>query len=260
MKVAVNQAKQTIADYRYRAQVVREIHSGTAEKKRKWDLAHTILTVVLGAAITFFGFMGTDKIWDSIFNDPVTTPITQGVNQPITQGLETPHAGKNQSSTPVLLRKNSVDLGFNVAALGLFIISLLNLVFRWKEEHTLHFQGVVKLTQFSNWLNEKEMSISDEVDLSVMREIRLKYQVIVEQLPPNNRKDYLAAKKRLAQKEQKNDSAKKQSVFATASNTDTENEAKIVVDFIKSSPVHMQVLAVLRGVDPNLWLGGGGCS
>lgn len=249
MKVTAYQARQTIADYRYRAQVVREIHSGTAEKKRTWDLAHTILTVVLGAAITFFGFMGTDKIWESISN-------TSG-SPTITQGPETSSVDKNKSSNLVPSKKNNFDLWFNVAALGLFIISLLNLVFRWKEEHILHFQGVVKLTQFSNWLNEKEMSISDEVDLSVMREIRLTYQVIVEQLPPNNRKDYLSAKKRLALKEQKNYLTKKQSVFAAALSTDTESEIKIVVDFVKSSPVHMQVLAVLRGVDPNLWLGGG---
>ena len=207
------------------------------------------MIVVLGAAITFFGFMGTDRIWDGIFST--------SENLINTKGGETASIDKNQSSNLVPTSKKGFDLGFNIAALGLFIISLLNLVFRWKEEHILHFQGVVKLRQFLNWLNEKEISIIDEVDLSIIREIRFKYQVIVEQLPPNNRKDYIAAKKRLAEKEHKVSSVNTPSVLSIASNSYTDSEARMVIDLIKSSLIHMQVLAVLRGVDSNLWLGGG---
>ena len=52
-------------DFRRRANVVREIQSGLAQTKRRWDIAHTILVVVLGAAITFLGFMGPDRILDA---------------------------------------------------------------------------------------------------------------------------------------------------------------------------------------------------
>lgn len=261
MKISSSVIKAAIANYRRRAIVVREIHSGIAESKRKWDLRHTVSTVALGAAITFFGFMGPDRIFESL---PSQTPAELNKSPADFKSLSSD--GPATVEKPTVLQNSSeanaarsgggktkmlFDLGFNIATLLLFVTSLLNLIFRWKEDHTAHFQGVVKLTQFVNWLDEIEICLDKDAEFSLLREIRLKYQVIVEQLPPNNRAEYLAAKDRLAKN---GSSTQGQNMPSQAISPDY---SKMLVDAIKGSVLHMKLLEVMRDIDHGLWLGGG---
>lgn len=260
MKIPSSEIRTSISTYRRRAIVVREIHSGIAESKRKWDLRHTVSTVALGAAITFFGFMGPDRIFDSLPNqtkaevnqistDPKALSSSVDVLAEKSSSLQISTGTKATGS--VGNTKILFDLGFNIATLLLFVTSLLNLIFRWKEDHTAHFQGVVKLTQFVNWLDEVETCLGTDAECSLLREIRLRYQVIVEQLPPNNRADYLAAKGRLAQN---GASIQTQSMPTQPIGSDY---SKFLVDAVKDSVLHMKLLEAMKEIDPGLWLGGG---
>lgn len=250
-----------IDKYRNKATVVRQIHSNIAESNRKWDIRHTLTTIILGAIITFTGFMGTDRIFDTLFandlpyNAEGTSPAHLNhspdnikiINGEIKQPLTTIKDSSNY-------RKKIFDLVFNGAVLMLFITSVLNLIYRWKEDHTVHFQGVVRLTTYINWLDELKLVGVATADINLLKKIRGRYQSIVEALPPNDERDFLKAKRSLFEKEKSSSrSENSTSIVITAS-----DETEIVKDFIRKSPLLMLVLHALKNTQENqLWLAGG---
>lgn len=278
-----------VEKYRSKATVVRQIHSNIAESKRKWDIRHTLATIILGALFTFTGFMGTDRIFDTIFEvEPTPRKTDMAVNEKsqdegVIQGrnLEQKHVNPEtfpiakvelsgqSSSKPSLdqgrasqvpkatrssVSRKLFDFVFNGAALLLFITSVMNLIYRWKEEHTAHFQGVVKLTTYINWLDEFKLIGILTADVYALKKIRGRYQAIVESLPPNDEKDYLRAKLSLIKKER-----------GTPEHADVEMEdnqplegSDFIEELIRTSPLLMSVLIALRTVpDQQLWLAGG---
>jgi uncharacterized protein len=254
-------AKTCISEFRHRAVVVREIQSGLAQSKRRWDISHTILVVVLGAAITFLGFMGPDRIldsWPSVVASPATPSGTTTVSA-VSVAPPPPVNAAPAAAASVSLTNNSTkktfDLLFNICTLGLFITSLLNLIYRWKEEHSAHFQGVVKLTQYLHWLDELELNATGSFSPHTLREIRLKYQVIAEQLLPNSNSDYLAAKKRLLKK--KVNGSQGSRVSSASLNGGIGLSESLVIQAVSTSPVHQNLLAIAHEIRPDMWLGGG---
>jgi hypothetical protein len=236
-----------VARYRHKADVLKLIHSNKAESARRWDVRHTLAIIVLGALITFFGFMGPDRIMESLHPAPVPSAA------PSTGGADVPN--RSQSD---LTNKRLLDLGFNVAVLLLFVTSLLNLIYRWKEKQTEHFAGVVKLTQFINWLDEVTLLGTHPIDFARVKQIRTRYQRIVDALPPNDEKDYKRAKASQLNKTRlwgKTDSSQLQSQSTSASSDEADFE--FVCSLIKSSPVLMHVLEKLHETDNTLWLSGG---
>lgn len=277
--------KKYLEKYRNKANVVRQIHSSIAESKRKYDLYHTLATLVFGAIFTFTGFMGPERIYDvlvaptsensttppelkdvsaaglngitserkffTIDNSSSASSMEADANLPISEKRIVQEAQNLQAqSRSTAISKKVFDLIFNAAALLLFITSILNLVYRWKESHTAHFQGVVKLTAYINWLDEvKILGISDD-HVNVIKEIGSRYQVIVESLPPNDEKDYGKAKKALSKKD------KIKIHIQTKCDYDDDMEA-LFRKLIEGSPLLITVLRVLHNTDKNLWLGGG---
>lgn len=267
-----------IERYRNKATVVRQIHSNIAESKRKWDIRHTLTTIILGAVFTFTGFMGTDRIFDTVFLNGTANSSSSGDEG--SKGPIGPPAGlsstksmdeKYRSGPSDLSPKNEIssvatnaarnsssiisdrstsskkvfDLIFNGVALLLFIVSILNLIYRWKEDHTAHFQGVVKLTVYINWLDELKLIGVPTSDVFMLKKIRGRYQTIVESLPPNDEKDYLHAKQSLTKK------------VATTSGRDA-GRAEFLTQTILDSQLIMMILRELQAIDgPELWLGGG---
>jgi hypothetical protein len=298
-----------VEKYRNKATVVRQIHSNIAESKRKWDMRHTVMTIVLGAIITFSGFMGTDRIFDTLFSIGATSASKKVdvTAQPATSAhsmhavvqahndrdlaanrssLRSQQQGNNQESDNSDSQKNVkveespsygkklFDFVFNGAVLLLFITSVLNLIYRWKEDHTSHFQGVVKLTTYINWLDEIKLMGVSTADTYLIKKIRGRYQVIVESLPPNDEKDYLRAKHSLVKKE-KNSSKLKNFLVSVLSVIKKEQTCQriddrapsapdlslgtdFIKDLIKKSSLLMLVLSALRNEHGNqLWLAGG---
>jgi uncharacterized protein len=223
----VNLPKRTvlayIARYRRKATVVRQIHSDKAETKRGRDLVYTILTLVFGAITTFIGFTGPDRLFDILA------------------------ISKSEASQRLIF-----DFVFNLAVLCLFITTLLNLVFRWKEEHTAHFQSVVYLTQYLNWLDELELMCTANVPQIQVLEIRSRYQGIVEKLPPNNRNDYILATQRLKKVVDMKEAQQIKNELAMK-----EEREICLAEIVLSSTVLMLVLDAIKCVSPELWLGGG---
>ena len=115
-----------------------------------------------------------------------------------------------------------------------------------------HFQSVVYLTQYLNWLDEVELMCTADVPQVQVLEIRSRYQGIVEKLPPNNRDDYILATQRLKNVVDMKDAkqSKKDLVIK-------EEQEICLAEIVLSSTVLMLVLDAIKSVSPELWLGGG---
>lgn len=236
MKLFAQTVLEYIEKYRHKGIVVRQIHSDKAEFKRKGDFWYTILILIFGAITTFLGFTGSSRLFE----------IYAAVKEIFLQKPLITSAISKASEVIIF------DTLFNFFVLALFVISLLNLVFRWKEEHAEHFQSVVKLTQFLNWLDEVQLLHDKSSDSKIIHEIRSRYQGIVEQLPPNNRKDYKRAKKRLSE------IGKDKSIPISPHTTITINPQNAQIEsWILASPILCLVLSAMYEVDKGLWLGGG---
>jgi uncharacterized protein len=229
-----------IATFRNKAVVLREIHSNLAQKCRTFDLWFTVLTIFLISSSSFLGF----------------------------SGVETIHLVLMKSFFAKYIPELEIfKLAFNVGIFGIFFVSLLNLIFRWKENHTIHFQGVVRLTHFINWLDEQKI-LNTSFDEQLIKDISSKYAAIIDILPPNDAKDYLKAKQSLASKSTNKERIrccklaaflKKFSPFSFRSNNineSIEGEA-FFKELLNKSPLILPLLNCLRETDERFWLGGG---
>ena len=233
--------------YRNKATVLRKIHSDQANSRRSSDLWHTVVTIAAGALITFFGFTGTDRLleWVAGFSHSTLPSVAPAASASI--------GGATAAAAGGWLAKPTFEFFFNLAVLALFVTSLLNLIFRWKEEYVAHFQGVVNLTRFINWLDELRLTGIEPRDLSTIKEIRSRYQGIVEALPPNSDADYTKAKNELNQR-----------TTTSAPHAEADSETPpddpgtlFTLDIVRGSGLLMSVLRAMRSVNGQLWLGGG---
>ena len=240
-----------IARYRHKASLLAVIHSRLANKNSNWDLGHTFAVVVFTGLITFLGFIGTDRILDALG----TTGLTISTNETAPVPTKTPtkeliNLPSNQV-TPPLMNKQTFDFWFNLCVLMLFVASLLNLIFRWKERYNAHFSGVVKLRQFIGWLDELALLESSSIDAGKLKHIRHKYESIVELLPPNSDRDYMRARKDMREKATTNMSQE------INQNHNTLDDEQLVIKIVRNSPATMEVLRVASRHSTALWLGGG---
>jgi hypothetical protein len=146
------------------------------------------------------------------------------------------------------------DFWLNAAVEALFVISILNLIYRWKEDSTAHFQGVVRLTEYVNWLDELILLGTVNYEVALVKDIRSRYQSIVEMLPPNDDKDYERAKKKLGKQP---DMPLRTSESRQDARDESSLRLRLVLDAVQNSPVIMAVLRAMEVTDSRLWLGGG---
>ncbi len=249
---SIQELYKIIADHRRKAVVLREINSDLAQKCRSRDMWFTVVTLILVTLASFIGFSGTENI--------------QGAFNVLSSS-----SSEATSSIMGLLRGDSkfVTVTFNFIVLLIFLSSLLNLIFRWKENHTSHFQSVVRLTHYISWLDKKKV-LAKEFDEKIIEAIFAKYQAIIDTLPPNDDKDYVRAKKTLRKKELLKQDRGVGQLFqhvccAVASlklptwrNSKNEiNGEEFFSELIFSSQLLIPILKSIRDVDKNLWLGGG---
>ncbi|KWA86087.1 hypothetical protein WL29_11985 [Burkholderia ubonensis] len=228
-----------------------------AASNRKWDFRYTLLTILLGAVIAFLGFMGPDKIMAALYirevaagvkADAPASSAKQLAQSQTSAGAEV--EGRHDGDGAAAQEKLRWDFWLNAAVEALFVISILNLIYRWKEDSTAHFQGVVRLTQYINWLDELTFLGTVDHDVALVKDIRSRYQGIVEMLPPNDDKDYKRAKETLGERPDTNETRKDARDEPSLKHT-------LVLDAAQSSPVILTVLRAMEATDPRLWLGGG---
>lgn len=241
-----------VARYRHKASVLTLIHSALAHKNNKWDVGHTCSIVILTGLITFVGFIGTDRLIEAFGAERASAQAAVQSSTPsVTPAPATPLPATTVQS-PTNLHKATLDFVFNFFVVALFLASLLNLIFRWKERQVAHFQGVVKLKQFAGWLDELVLLSTYTVDVGRLKQIRQRYDGIVELLPPNSDDDYKRAKEKIA-------AGPTTSLSPTAAITSClqMSEHALVLGLVRCSPAIMEVLLAVSKVSGELWLGGG---
>lgn len=231
-------AQEYISSFRHKAIVLREIHSNLAENCRKKDTRFTVLTIFLISLSAFLGFSGTDLIYTIL-----------------------------KSMFPGMPKLGNFNFSFNFCTFIIFFISLLNLIYRWKENHTLHFQGVVRLTHFINWIDEQKI-LSKSFNEQFIKDISNKYAAIIDILPPNDTCDYIEAKKSLASKSKSQAVTKcnklsgffnkcfESNFFKCNKHSHIPGE-RFFKELIYKSPLILPLLKSMRDTDERFWLGGG---
>ena len=239
-----------LARYRNKASVLTIIHSDLANKNDKWDTRHTVTIVILTAIITFLGFIGSERLL-SIFWTLFGAIHVHSDHQTLAVAADQAASAANHTKEATAPQNVIFDFFFNLAVLLLFIASLLNLIFRWKERFNSHFQGVVKLKGYIGWLDEIMLLGLSARDSETIRCVRSRYQSIVEVLPPNSDKDYEEAKRKQSSGSSRSSPPQSMHAIGTASNQDQ------LLAFVETSPTIMSVLNSISRISDDLWLGGG---
>lgn len=205
---------------------------------------------MLTGLITFLGFIGTDRILDALGTTGSAIHASATASSAASANVLSPQANNQVAVTP-LARKATFDFWFNLGVLLLFVASLLNLIFRWKERYTSHFSGVVRLRQFIGWLDELALLESSSIDAGKLKHIRHQYESIVELLPPNSDRDYVLAKKSMEA------ASTATSPQGNIQSQNTLDDEQLVIKIVRNSPATMEVLRVAGRHSAALWLGGG---
>jgi uncharacterized protein len=214
-----------IADYVYRAKVLRQIMSNRAQTFRRVNGAQSLLTVVLTSFLGFVAFSGSEKV-KTYVNWFFTADAIQ------------------------------VEFCVNLLVFFLFVLATLHMVFHVGKHQNDAERAIVDLTAFINRTEdlisreETGQVILNQDDLS---RVRLDYESITRLLPANSDRDYVKAKGDIQTKEKRASrlTLTPQSLFDETQRTQT------MLALIHRSAETMRILQTLRQVDSRLYLGGG---
>ena len=155
---------ERVRDYRHKLVVLRQIMSNKARRYGRLNTAMKIATVFISSLLTFMGFTGIDNL-------------------------------SNYLSWFVSLTQEQVQLVFNLGVLGLFIVVILYLVFRFSEREAEASKAIVSITHLKNSVDDLLLKTErgrhvTEVDLQLVSE---KYEMLIEVLPSNSDREYKKA-------------------------------------------------------------------
>lgn len=212
-------------DYLRKVTILKQIMSNKARKFRAVNASQNIATVAVSSFLLFFGFSGLDKI----------TLYISWIHH---------------------VDRQVVELWFNLLVFLLFVIGVLHLVFRFSEKQASAERAVTSLAALAN---EIEDMITSKGNLVISQEpgridlIRARYESIVESIPANSDREFLRAKRDLAQKD-----SRLPTLFITPEQMfDQYRQEQIVSSIVLGSREIVEVLLALRDTDEALYLGGG---
>lgn len=169
--------KIVIENYKEDSKILRQIHQNKVFFYKNLSTCHTVITIIISAFLSLLGFRGLDSI-------KTILGITEEQD---------------------IIRLENI---FSVSIFIFFILAILKLVFRFEEKANTHMKAVSHLSGFIRDL--KDYLLMDDYDnseiKSINKEIRERYKMITETLPPCSdsdhkkaKDDYLAKKKEKGQ-------------------------------------------------------------
>lgn len=215
---------ERVRDYRHKLVVLRQIMSNKARRYGRLNTAMKIVTVFISSLLTFMGFTGIDNL-------------------------------SNYLSWFVSLTQEQVQLVFNLGVLGLFIVVILYLVFRFSEREAEASKAIVSITHLKNSVDDLLLKTErgrhvTEVDLQLVSD---KYEMLIEVLPSNSDREYKKALREVPVKQV----AKLTLQLAAQDLFIPRHQEEVLREIILKSDSIMQVLETLRTTDERLYLGGG---
>jgi hypothetical protein len=214
---------ERMSEYHHKLLILRQIMSNKSGRYGLVNNAANIATVVVSSGLTFIGFSGTDKL----------------------------HTYVNWLT---LVDKTKVEFIFNLLVLLLFILLMLHLVFRFGEKQAEAFRAVVSLTHLINEIEDRFARMHMHVlDAASVELVRQKYDTLIETIPANTDKEFLAAKKDFQSKK-----ARKLGLdLSVQSLFDSKAHERITDALIRRSELLMTALQAASQVDERLFIGGG---
>jgi uncharacterized protein len=214
-----------VDDYLRKITVLKQIMSNKARFYRAINAIQNIMTVVVSSILLFIGFSGPDKI-------------------------------KEYVSWIYPFTKDGAEFGFNFLVFLLFIMGVLHLVFRFTEKQSVAERAVASLAALGNELDDLADSLGTLVTTNEPMKVdllRARYEGIALNIPPNSDREFIRAKRDLANK-----SARKSHISINPRQLfDAAEQERIVSSIALGSRAIVDVLKVLSDIDPSLYLGGG---
>jgi uncharacterized protein len=214
-----------VEDYHRKSAILKQIMSNKARRYRAINAVQNIATVVVSSLLLFVGFSGLDKI-------------------------------RIYASWLYPASKDATELGFNLLVFLLFVIGILHLVFRFPQKQSVAEKSVASLAALGN---EIEDMVTSRGNLVISAEpakvdlIRTRYEAIAENSPPNSDREFIRAKRDLAQK-----NSRKPTLFISPQQLfDATDQERIVSSIALGSRAIVDILFALRETNPSLYLGGG---
>lgn len=224
-------ALRRLDKYQSRAETLRQIHSDKTQTLQSRSRVYTITVIVLSAAITFLAFTGTGELQRRL----------AGVSISISQG--------------------AIQFLINVVIFLLLVAVILDLVFRFRERSTDHWRSIVLLTAFIRDVDDLIAleAFEDHEAEAIVREVRERYKLIGELLPPSSDKEYRSSKQRLLIKRE--ESRKRRLAQLTGSSefrdlSEREME-RSVASLVEEDPWMMAVIRAVHSLGDTFWVSGG---
>jgi hypothetical protein len=213
-----------IKDYSHKSKILRQIMSNQARFYGKVNAMQNVITVIVSSLLGFIGFSGTEKVQQYL-------------------GLfMTANAAK-------------VDFIYNFLIFCIFVLATLHLVFHFGKKQTDAENAIVTLTNVVN--HADDLISKDEhggvITASDRDALRYRYDTTIQHIPANSDGEFLKAKLELQKKEVKSAriTLSPQTLF------DEPSRLAALKSLVSRSTQVMEILNILRKVDPDLYLGGG---
>lgn len=214
---------EQIAEYGYKATVLRQIMSNKARKYRRLNNIQNGITVVLTSFLGFMGFTGMDKV-------------------------------QTYLSWFMAADKLKVEFAFNLLIFGLFLMATLHLVFHFGRKETSADNAIVDLTNVINHVDDllsKEEQGFLTLSVSDLEGTRIRYDSVTRSIPANSDAEYLKAKKDVQQKKRNQLALSAQELFEERQRLQT------LQTLVQRSAQVTQILLAIQQLDSRLYLGGG---
>jgi len=165
MPTTVEDFIKMLNNYIEDAKILRQIHQNKTFRNKKFNTRHTVITIIISSFLSLLGFRGLESI-RQVFN------------------LTKEH------------QIRALEFVFSILIFLFFILAILKLVFRFEEKYNHHSRSVVILSGFIRDI--KDIILMNEFEerqfKNINKEIRERYKMITEILPPSSDKEHRIAK------------------------------------------------------------------
>lgn len=224
MKSKSSQVTSRLQKYKRNAEILRQIHSDKKFRKQRTGSIHLVVTLVLSTLVAFLGFIDVNR-------------MTEFMNWFVS------------------IDAAKADSIFDLLVFLVLVAILLELIFRFREAAAIHHRSILILTNFIREVDDL-LGVPDSLGsdpLQTLKEIRERYDLIGELLPPSTDREFLRSKRRLAKKKRESHFVDERPLTLTP--TSSEEETK---QFMSKDGTLSPLLDIVSGIDDaECWMSSG---
>ncbi len=184
------QYNSILEEYKSSCEYLKQICSNKANKYYKYNKFFTTVTIIASIVLSSIAFAGKETIL--MFYSTLTDN-----NETNIQGLT-----------------SGYDIGYNMIVLFIVILSIINILYKFQERSTDYFQTVTALSSMIRDIDNLQKScIDDKIFSEEFNIIKIKYNTMLNYLPPHTDKDFIRAKYKLKIKKEISEQIKNRNIL-----------------------------------------------